>query len=193
MQHGTAFDRRLEHMDPTLTPQTDDALVHASRRLHVPVTLLKFVFVGALAYLVNQAALFLLYDVAPFLPEKDTGIDLLLFRYPDVRLLITSFVAVQCAIVFKFGIHESWTFRDRRRDGPIIARFLQFNVSSVLSPIVTLSAVNVLTPALDISPYVANTIGAVLGFIVNWLLSIHIIWPGHRRDPESRSREATSV
>ncbi|HSP54777.1 MAG TPA: GtrA family protein [Dehalococcoidia bacterium] len=167
--------------------------MNASRRLHLPVTLLKFVFVGALAYIVNQGALFLLYDVAPFLPEKETGIDLFLFRYPDVRLLITSVIAVQCAIVFKFGIHEHWTFRDRRRDGSIIARFLQFNVSSVLSPIVTLSAVNVLTPVLHISPYVANTIGAVLGFIVNWLLSIHVIWPGHKQDSEPRSGEAAPV
>lgn len=163
-------------MHPELTPQTDNALINISRRFHLPVTLLKFLFVGALAYVVNQAALFLLYDVAPIFPDKDTSADLFLFSYPDVRLLITSFIAVQFAIAFKFGIHEHWTFRDRRRDNGIIVRFAQFNISSFLSPLIGLAAVNILTPLLNISPYASNTIGAVLGFAVNWLLSAHIIW-----------------
>jgi len=180
-------------MQPKLTPQTDNALVNASRRLHVPVTLLKFLFVGALAYLVNQAALFVLYDAAPVFPDKDTGIDLFLFTYPDLRLLITSFLAVQCAIVFKFAVHEHWTFRDRRREGWLLTRFVQFNLSSFLSPIINLAAVNVLTPVLDISPYVSNTIGTALGFAVNWVLSIHVIWPRHKQEADAPSREATPV
>ena len=164
-------------MQPKLTPQTDNALVNASRRLRLPVTLLKFIFVGALAYAVNQGALFLLYDIAPFFPDKDTDVDLLVLTYPDARLLITSVIAVECAVLFKFGIHEHWTFRDRRRDGWIVARFVQFNLSSFLSPVINLAAVNILTPVLDISPYASNTIGAVFGFAINWLLSAHIIWP----------------
>lgn len=179
-------------MQSKLTPQTDNAIVNVSRRLHVPVTLLKFLFVGALAYFVNQAALFLLYDVAPFFPDKDTGVDLFLFTYPDLRLLITSFLAVQCAIVFKFGVHEHWTFRDRRRDSGIVTRFIQFNLSSFLSPLVNLAAVNILTPVFDISPYISNTIGTILGFAVNWLLSVHIIWP-HKEESDAPSREATPV
>jgi putative flippase GtrA len=169
-------------MQPELAPQTDNVLVAASRRLHLPVTLLKFLFIGVLAYFVNQAALFLLYDVAPFFPDKDTRIDLILFTYPDVRLLICSFLAVECAIAFKFGIHEHWTFRDRRREGPVLSRLVQFNLSSFLIPVFNLAAVNILTPVFDISPYISNTIGAVIGFTVNWLLSTHIIWPGHRHE-----------
>lgn len=180
-------------MQSELTPQTDNALVSLSRRLHLSVTLLKFLFVGALAYFVNQATLFVLYDVAPFFPSKDTRVDLLLFSYPDARLLITSFIAVQCAILFKFGIHEHWTFRNRRRGNGIIPRFIQFNLSSFLSPLINLAAVNGLTPIFDISPYVSNTIGTVLGFAVNWLLSAHIIWPGHRREEDRAAGEATPV
>lgn len=167
-------------MQPGLTPQTDNILVNLARRLHLPVTLLKFLFVGALAYAVNQGALFVFYDLAPLPPARDRDIDFGIFSYPDLRLLIASFIAVQFAIVFKFGIHENWTFRDRRREGVLLTRFLQFNLSSFLSPIINLAAVNVLTPLFDISPYAANTIGAVLGFAVNWLLSAHIIWPHAR-------------
>lgn len=168
-------------MQTELKPQTDNLLVSLARRLHLPATLLKFLFVGALAYVVNQGALFLLYDVVPLFPDKDTRIDFSLFSYPDARLLITSFIAVQCAILFKFGIHEHWTFRDRRRSTGVIVRFVQFNFSSFLSPLINLAAVNILTPVLNISPYASNTIGAVLGFAVNWLLSAHIIWP-HARE-----------
>lgn len=164
-------------MQPELTPQTDNALVSISRHLRLPTTLLKFLFVGALAYFVNQGVLFLLYDLAPVFPTKDTDVDFVLFSYPDARLLITSFIAVQCAILFKFGIHEFWTFRGRGRDSGIVGRFVQFNLSSFLSPVINLAAVNILTPLLDISPYASNTIGAVAGFAVNWLLSAHIIWP----------------
>jgi len=180
-------------MQRNLTPQADIVLVTASRRLHMRVTLLKFLFVGALAYFVNQGALFLLYDIAPFFPDKDTRIGLILFTYPDVRLIITSFVAVQCAIVFKFAIHEHWTFRDRRRDSPLVARFVQFNLSSFLSPLINLAAVNILTPVLDISPYVANTLGTLLGFAVNWLLSTLVIWPGHPHESEAEVQGVTPV
>jgi len=58
----------------------------------------------------------------------------------------------------------------------IVTRFVQFNLSSFLSPLINLGAVNILTPLFDISPYVSNTIGAVFGFAINWLLSTHIIW-----------------
>jgi len=180
-------------MQPQLTPETDSGPVSPSPRRHLPTTLLKFIFVGTLAYAVTQAALFLLYDVAPFFPDKGTDTNLVLFTHPDVRLLISSTIAIQCAIVFKFGVHEYWTFRDRRRDSRLVARFAQFNISSVLSPAIILVTVNVLTPVLGISPYLSNTIGAVLGFIVNWLLSVHIIWPGHHNEGDSPSREATPV
>ena len=176
-------------MQPELSPQTDNAIVSLSRRLHVPSTLLKFLLVGVLAYAVNQGALILLYDVVPIFPHKNTHVDLLFFTYPDARLLITSFIAVQCAIIFKFGIHEHWTFRDRRPDGSILGRFLQFNVSSFLGPLINLATVNVLTPLFDISPYVSNTIGAVFGVGVNWLLSAHVIWP-HR--PQTADTPAPS-
>ena len=180
-------------MQPQPRPETDSGRANSSQREGLRATFLKFIFVGALAYAVTQAALFLLYDVAPFFPDKGSDADLLFFTHPDVRLLISSTIAIQCAIIFKFGVHEYWTFRDRRRNGGLVARFAQFNVSSVLSPVIILVTVNVLTPILGISPYLSSTIGAVLGFIVNWLLSVHVIWPGRHSEDGSQGREATPV
>ncbi len=137
----------------------------------------KFVAVGTVAYFINQAALLLLYDVLPLLPDKDTSVDLLLFTHPDVRLLIASIIAVEFAIVFKFYAHEHWTFPDRRKPGWRLGRFIQFNATHVLSPVITVTTVNVLTPVFSLSPYVSNTIGAFLGLLVNWGFSAYIIWP----------------
>ena len=71
------------------------------RRLGLSPEFVKFLMVGSVAFVVNQLALYLLYD-APlfsFLPGKDTRIDLGLVAHPDARLLIASSVAVEVAIL----------------------------------------------------------------------------------------------
>ena len=101
-------------MQPALASRPDQDITSAkaaiSRRLPLPATLVKFLIVGGIAYLINQSALFLLYDspVFSFLPAKDTGANLWLFTHPDVRLLISSILAVEVAIVFQFSAHERW-------------------------------------------------------------------------------------
>ena len=150
-------------------------------------TFIKFILVGIAAFAVNEAALYLLYDwpSLPGMPDKDSSVDLLLFSHPDSRLLIASVIAVELSIVFKFCVHEYWTFADRLRRGWLLARLAKFNASSFLSPLIILGTVNVLTPAFGISPYVSTIIGAVIGFTVNWLLSAHFIWPGHKPAAEA--------
>jgi putative flippase GtrA len=63
-----------------------------------------------------------------------------------------------------------------------LCRFVQFNASHILSPIITVSTVNILTPVFSISPYVSNTIGAVVGLLVNWSVSAYLIWPIQHRE-----------
>jgi putative flippase GtrA len=150
-------------------------------RLRVSPSFVRFILVGVVSYGVAQAVLLLLYDVLPLLPRKDRELDFGLFSHPDVRLLIASMVAVECAIIFKFFAHEHWTFRDRPQRGWIVLRFLKFNASCIASPIVVVLTVNVLTPTFGISPYVSNTIGTGLGFIANWAFSAYLIWPHRSR------------
>jgi putative flippase GtrA len=142
-------------------------------------TFAKFIFVGALAYFVNQAALLAFYDLhlLPFTPEKNTRADLGLFTHPDILLLIASALAVQVAIVFKFYVHEHWTFRDRPKPGWAVSRFARFNASSILNPIILVATVNILTLVFDINAYVSNTVGTLTGFLVNWFFSHRLIWP----------------
>ena len=124
-----------------------DLVRRLAERLHVPTTMIKFVIVGGIGFLINEAVLFLLYDggLLGFVADKHEGIDLGLAR-PEARLLYASIIAVEFAIVCQFNLHERWTFRQRNRDGNIFVRFLKFNAGSIVSPIVTVLCVNVLTP-----------------------------------------------
>jgi putative flippase GtrA len=157
------------------------------RRLPVSPEFIKFIIVGGAAYFINQFFLFLFYDALPFLPAHDSRLDLWLFTHPDVWLLISSIVAVELAIVFKFWAHEHWTFPGRRGDGSAVLRFLQFNATCILSPIITVATVNVLTPVFGVNVYVANTVGTILGFLANWVFSAYLIWPHRHHETEAVS------
>ena len=185
-------------MQPDLvTTANDTGLAEAIRRLayrlHLPTTVIKFLIVGGIGFLINQFFLFLLYDttVFGFLPAKGSDANLVLFEHTDIRLLIASVIAVEIAIVAQFNFHDRWTFRHRKRDGNVFKRFFKFNISSIVSPIIIVVTVNVLTPMLRdgtddqstigvLAPYIASTVGVLLGFIWNWTFTSVVIWPTKR-------------
>ncbi|HEY5639346.1 MAG TPA: GtrA family protein [Dehalococcoidia bacterium] len=158
-------------------PSSSSSVDRLAARLHVSPEFLRFLLVGGIAFVLNQAALLLLYDVLPVLPARDREFDFGLFTHPDIRLLLASGLAVQAAIVLKFYALENWTFRDRPRHGWGLARFLQFNASCIVSPLIVVTTVNVLTPVFGISPYLSTTAGTVFGFLANWAFSAYLIWP----------------
>ncbi len=175
-------------MQPELATQADQGLVGAAsalaRRLHLPTTLMKFLIVGGVAFLVYQVFLFLFYDspIFWFLPDRDTEVDFVLFTHPDIRLLISSVIAVELAIVIQFNSHERWTFRHRPRAGWLGLRFIKFNISSIVSPIIIVVTTNVLTLAFDVSPYLSSIVGVLIGFTWNWMMNSLVVWPTARRD-----------
>lgn len=178
-------------MQPELITESEggfmDAVRDLAERLHLPTTFVKFLIVGGMGFVVNQFFLFLFYDtpVFWFFPDKHTHWDLLAVTAGDARLLVSSILAVELAIVFQFNAHERWTFRHRAQNGWIGVRFVKFNVSSAVSPIIVVVTTNALTPVLrgtfgDFSPYIANGIGVLLGFTWNWALTTLVIWPQQR-------------
>lgn len=186
-------------MQPELATAQGEGLQEWGRqlatRLHLPTTLVKFLIVGGIGFLINQFFLFLTYDAGVFwfFPAKHTHIDLGLFTAGDSRLLLASIIAVQVAIVCQFNLHERWTFRKRNREGNILARFAKYNLSSAVSPLITVVCVNALTPIFrdaagkdsllgDLAPYMANTVGVLLGFSWNYALNTLVIWPHQRRE-----------
>ncbi|HVP04207.1 MAG TPA: GtrA family protein [Dehalococcoidia bacterium] len=187
-------------MQPDLASTPAGSLTDWARqladRLHLPRTLVKFLIVGGVGYSIAQVALFLLYDspLFPFLPDKHTHANLLLFTHKDIRLLIASVASVEFAIICQFNFHERWTFRERNRAGHILKRFAKYNAASIVSPIIMVICVNVLTPVFrdaagtgslvaKVAPYLANTVGVLIGFSWNYALNTLIIWPRHRHEP----------
>ncbi len=179
--------------------ETMGAVRQLAHRLHLPTTFVKFVIVGSMGFVIFQFFLFLVYDspVFWFLPSQDTSLDLGLFTLSDIRLLIASIVAVEVAIICQFNLHDRWTFRWRPRAGWIGQRFIKFQVSSIMSPIIVVVTVNALTPALrnaagaetfigTLAPYISSALGVLLGFTWNWTLNSLIIWPHQRKADEER-------
>lgn len=143
----------------------------------------RFLVVGAIAYVITQLVLALFYDVLPVLPDKDSRLDLGLFKL-ETRLFLASAIAVESAIIFKFFANEHWAFAGRKSQMWIGARVIAFNISCLASAGVTIAAVNILTPVFDLSPYIANTIGTLLGFMVNYVMSAYFIW-SHPKQSET--------
>ena len=193
----------MQTEDTSEQDERASAAARLAHRLHLPTTFVKFVIVGGVGFLIFQFFLFLLYDSPAFwfLPSQDTSVDLGLFAISDVRLLIASIVAVEIAIICQFNFHERWTFRWRPREGWIGQRFIKYQVSSIMSPIIVVVTVNTLTPALrsaagddsvifTMAPYISSAVGVLLGFTWNWLLGSLIIWP-HRREADDKRQTAS--
>jgi putative flippase GtrA len=133
---------------------------------YVSPTLLRFLTVGGIAYVVNQALLVALYE----------GVAL--------ALLPASALALEASILVRFGLNDRWTFRGRCRQ-PLWRRFYRFNLSSFGSPLIALAGVNLLTPALGVSYLVANSAGIALGLAWNWYWSNRFVWTETSRlEPE---------
>jgi putative flippase GtrA len=185
--------------DDTEREEGTTAAARLAHRLHLPTTFVKFVIVGGMGFVIFQFFLFLVYD-APvfwFLPSQDTSTDFGLFTLSDIRLFIASVVAVEIAIICQFNLHDRWTFRWRPRDGWIGQRFIKFQVSSIMSPIIVVVTVNALTPILrdavddesfigTLAPYLSSALGVLMGFIWNWTLNSLIIWPHQRKADDER-------
>jgi putative flippase GtrA len=186
-------------MQPDLATTPERGLQEWGRqmatRLHLPTTLVKFLIVGGIGFLINQFVLFLSYDspIFTFLPEKHTHLNLGLLTATDSRLLIASIMAVEVAVICQFNFHERWTFKERNRQGNIFVRFLKYNLSAAVSPLITVVCVNTLTPVFrdaagadsligKVAPYMANTVGVALGFSWNYALNTLVIWPHQRRE-----------
>jgi putative flippase GtrA len=147
-------------------------------------TLVRFLLVGGVSYLVNQALLFALYDRA--FASLPNGGDRLADAV-DLPLLLASIIALQVSILVRFALNDRWTFRDRCGK-PLAARFYQSNFTSFGSPLISLAAVNILTPYFGVSYLLSNSLGILLGLAWNWFWSTRLVWATAR----TPSRTATS-
>ena len=154
--------------------------------LRAKPTLVKFVLVGGTGYFVYQLLLFATYDwsLLWFLPEKGVSARVIFFDHGDVRLLFSTLVAAEISIVFVFGGHDLWTFRDRvQAHRPLMHRFGVFQANQLISALGILTViVNVLTVRFGFYHFMAAPFGVAAAASWNWLWDTQVIWRRARRD-----------
>ncbi|MGQ9787973.1 MAG: glycosyltransferase [Candidatus Hadarchaeaceae archaeon] len=118
--------------------------------------ILKFMTVGVSGIAVNNGVLWLLVSLnimSPFFAE---------------------IFSIESSILSNFTLNNLWTFKGRKSGG-IIYRLLKYHGSVLVGAIVNYAVfVLLLTAGLHI--LVANTIGILVGFIFNYLLSETFVW-----------------
>ena len=158
---------------PSMPPEAID--VRRLRDAMARSTLVRFLVVGGVSYVVNQALLIALYDGAfASLPRNGGGLAAL-----DLPLLLASMIALEVSIILRFALNDRWTFRDRRAK-PLGARFYQSNFTSVGGPLMSLATVNVLTPHFGVNYLISNSLGILLGLAWNWFWSTRLVWAADR-------------
>ena len=157
------------------------------RRLRAAIarsTLVRFLIVGGVSYVVNQVLLLVLYDGAfASLPRGEEGVA----NAFDLPLLLASIIALEVSILIRFALNDWWTFRDRHTKS-LAARFYQSNFTSFGAPLICLAAVNILTPYFGVSYLISNSLGILLGLAWNWFWSIRLVWATGQTPPQSTAR-----
>ncbi len=121
----------------------------------------KFASVGALGTVVNLLTLYMLGLIVPQLLKS--------------FFVIGSAIAIETSTLFNFTLHERWTFRDRR-GGSILRRVLLFHLAVLPAILVQYFTAIGLRYLLAVNPFVAQFVGIVLGFIVNYVISELGVW-----------------
>jgi putative flippase GtrA len=144
----------------------------AALRSALSAEMVKFLIVGGVSFVVNQLALALMYEgvFAAVTRGLDTP-----FGSFNLALFAASVIAVEIAIVARFLMNDGWTFRNRR-EKPLRQRFVESNLGSFGSPLISLACVNILTPVFGIPYLISNAIGVALGLAWNWGWSSRVVW-----------------
>jgi dolichol-phosphate mannosyltransferase len=116
---------------------------------------LKFMAVGASGIVVNNGVLWLLVSSVNILP------------------LLAAVFSIETSIISNFLLNNFWTFRSR--GGSNISKLVKYHGSAAVGA-VTNFVVFALLSTIGFHIIVANTMGILLGFILNYLLSEIFVW-----------------
>ena len=102
-------------------------------------------------------------------------------------VLLASPIAIEASILNNFAWNDLWTFKDRRT-GKVTARCMSFHGAVLLGALT--NYVTLLALAwLGLHYLIANLIGILLSFIVNYLFSETCVWrPPIRGEGKKGSR-----
>lgn len=180
-------DRKKGYSKAKVVGYTLDVLIFGLKvRIKKSITFIKFLIVGTCSYFINAIALGLLADgqiytykvlskpILSFLPSVGEG-PKVAFAYID-QLFVASVVSTELAIIFNFFAHENWTFRERSHKGAWYRRLLKFNLSSIASPIISVTSIQVFVHYLHLDKQLGLAVGVIIGLFVNYAINMLWIW-----------------
>lgn len=120
---------------------------------------IKYAIVGLTGVVVNECLLWFFTDIA------------------GLFFLISSVIAIESSIVSNFILNEFWTFTDRSNNHKgIFKRGLKFNTVSLLALVINISTLFILVTFFSIYYLLANIMGIILAFAVNYGLNVKWTW-----------------
>jgi dolichol-phosphate mannosyltransferase len=134
-------------------------LLGLARRTGELSRVLKFMLVGTSGIAVNEGLLYVLTE------------------YGGLFYLLSSVIAVQCAILNNFTWNHLWTFRDRRRlPHSLLRRLGKFELVSIGGKVTNIAVLYLLVTFAGMQYLIANLFGIAAGFVVNFLANNLWTW-----------------
>ncbi len=181
----TFRDRRNGYSKAKITFYILDVLRFGLKvRIEKSTTFIKFLSVGTISYAINAIALGLLnrgeiYSLKilakpalNFVSESGHKISFVTID----RLLISALISVELSIIFNFLLHDNWTFKGRAHDGIALIRFLKFNLTSILSPIIQIVSILIFAKILNQHEQIGLAVGVIVGLFVNYTVNMLWVW-----------------
>ncbi len=122
------------------------------------LTLIKFGFVGALGTIINLGLLYVLVE------------------FGGLHKILSSAIAIEIAIINNFLFNHFWTFKNNKKKKSFVLRGLQFNLASLGTIAINMGVFILLTKYYSVYYLLAQFIGIVVAFILNFLLSKHWVF-----------------
>ncbi len=183
----TFKDRKSGYSKAKIVSYTLDVLTYGIKvRMEKSKTLIKFLMVGTISYLINSIALGVLYrgsiysikvldkPLLEFIPTVDKATKILFLSLD--RLLVASIISIELAIIFNFIMHDNWTFKNRSHDGSKILRFAKFNITSIGSPIIQIFTILFVAHTLGQHEQIGLAIGVIIGLFFNYFVNLLWVW-----------------
>ena len=191
----TFEDRKKGYSKAQIVAYTLDVIKFGIKvRIQKSKTIIKFLMVGSISYLINAFLLgilnrgdiffipFLNRPFLSFIPAVEEAPRFLPITFD--RLLVASIISIQASIIFNFIFHENWTFKYRSREGSQILRFLKFNLSSFGSPVIQLASILIFARIFALHEQIGLAIGVTIGLFFNYIVNLLWIWkaePDHAK------------
>ncbi|KKP93991.1 MAG: Dolichyl-phosphate beta-D-mannosyltransferase [Parcubacteria group bacterium GW2011_GWA1_36_12] len=183
----TFVDRKKGYSKAQIVVYTLDVIKFGIKvRIQKSKTIIKFLMVGGVSYLLNAFLLGLLnrgdlifirvlnQPILSNIHTIDSAPHILFITFD--RLFVASIISIQTSIIFNFIFHENWTFKYRSREGSKILRFLKFNLSSFGSPLIQLASILTFARIFALHEQIGLAIGVAIGLFFNYIVNLIWIW-----------------